>query len=156
MKKVILLAVGLIVLLSCDCPYEEFGEDRYERGYYSINRNQKNDAFYADMLLGGWQCDYPMIISGMGELLGEQSNKKYELKWMQFVSYNKCDITIQEVGNVERRVYTFSYLYDGNTIRLSRNNRTVILTIRGFVYPTLYLIDTFGRYTIEKKRAANC
>ena len=148
MKKILLLALCAL-MLSCDCYFYEEDCGRCHKQYYS--KRDGNDAFYADMLIGGWQCDYPMIINGMGELLGTQPNIRYEMKWMSFVNYSKCDITLQAVGDIDRQVYTFSYLYDGNTIRLSRNNRTIILTITGFLYPTLSLRDSYGAYKINKR-----
>ena len=156
MKKVILLLIAIISLCSCECPYEEFNEDRYERYGYNSSRNEKYDGFYADMLLGTWQCYYPMIINGIGELLGEQPNLRYEMKDIKFINHSKCDISLQPVGSVDRRVYTFSYLYDGSTLRFTRNHRTIIFTVTGYLCPELYLRDSFGKYTMAKRKAYGC
>jgi hypothetical protein len=78
------------------------------------------------------------------------------MQWISFINARKCDITFKAVGSVDSRVYTFEYLYDGNTLRFSRNNRTIIFTISGFIYPELYVSDSFGKYTITKRRAAGC
>ena len=155
MKK-ILLFISLIVLCACDCPYNEFGEYRYERGYYNSSQNAKNNDLYADMLIGGWQCSYDMLIRGIGDMLDGQSNTTYEMKWIKFIDSRKCDITFKPVGNIDARVYTFEYLYDGNTLRFTRNHRTIIFTIKGFIFPELYVADSFGKYTITKRRAAGC
>ena len=156
MKKVILFLFVFIGFLSCDCPYNEYGEDKFERGYYNSSKNVKYDKLYADMLIGKWTCYYPMIITGIGEMIGSNGSISYEMKEMRFINQTKCDITIQAAGSIERRTYTFSYLYDGNTLRFSRNNRTIILSINGFLYPELYLRDSFGRYTLKKDLAAGC
>lgn len=155
MKKILLL-ISLVALWACDCPYNEFNERKFEKGYYNSSYNSKNDAFYADMLIGGWQCSYDMNIRGIGEILDGQPNVVYQMQWVSFVNARKCDITFKAVGSVDSRVYTFEYLYDGNTLRFSRSNRTIIFTISGFIYPELYVRDSFGKYTITKRRAAGC
>jgi hypothetical protein len=156
MKKIILLLVSFVNLLSCTCPYEEFNEDRRERYGYNSSRNERNDRFYADMLLGTWQCYYPMIINGMGELVGDQPNIRYEMKEIEFINHSTCDISLQPVGSIDKRVYTFSYLYDGNALRFTKNHKTIILTLTGFLYPELYLRDSFGKYTMAKRKAYGC
>ena len=152
MKKIILLLTVFIGFISCDCP----GEDRYERGYYSVNHNQKNDRLYADLLLGTWSCYYPMTIKGTGVMIGSNTSTSFEMKSIKFIDNKRCDITIQPVGNIERSTYTFIYSYDGKSLKFTRNSYTIILAINGFLYPELYLQDSFGRYTIKKCLAAGC
>ena len=149
MKKILLL-ISLIALCACECPYREFGERRFEEPYYK----PKYDSFSANTLMGGWQCSSNMYIVGIGEILGDQPNTEYQMMWISFINYKQCDITLKAKGSVDSRVYTFDYLYDGNTLRFSLNHRTLILTLSGFIYPELYLRDSYGRYTITKKRVA--
>jgi hypothetical protein len=153
MKKILLL-LSLVALWACDCPYNEYGERRFEQGYYNSSYSSKYDKFYADVLIGGWQCSYNMNIMGIGEALDDQPNAVYQMQWISFINSRKCDITFKAVGSIESRVYTFDYLYDGNALRFSRNHRTIILTLNGFIYPELYLRDSYGRYTLTKRRVA--
>ena len=138
LSKLLLLLIALI-LASCEitCPDEL---NRAQRR----NTSTKGDVLYADMLLGTWQCYYPMIIGGM------------EFKQIKFKSGGKADITMAKQYDTEWYTETYNYAYYGNTLRFSKNGSNISLTIEGYLFPELYLRDSFGRYTLAKRRADGC
>ena len=139
MKYKPLLFLVATLLLSCECPYLE--EDRIDsRSYISSN----GDVFYAEKLLGIWQCYYPMIIGGM------------EFKQIKFMSNGKADITMAKQRDTEWYTETYDYAYYGNTLRFSRKGNNISLHIDGYLFPELYLIDSFGCYTMAKRKADGC
>ena len=142
MKKIILFISILISFISCDNPYDECYYD--ERYYLTSYSRTGKDVFYADILLGCWQCDYNMIVG------------TNELKTINFKTSNKCDITMNQIRDIDRNTYTFNYLYDGKYIKFTRNGMTFSFRISGFLYPELYLQDSFGKYTIRKISAYGC
>ena len=135
LSKLLLLLIALI-LASCEitCPDEL---DRAQRR----NTNTKGDVLYADMLLGTWQCYYPMIIGGM------------EWKQIKFMSNGKADIIMAKQHDTEWNTVTYDYAYYGNTLRFSRNGNNISFQIEGFLFPELYLRDSLGRYTMAKRSA---
>lgn len=70
-----LIALVTLIWVSCECPYQD-------ELYRAQQRKTTGDVFYADVLLGTWQCYYPMIIGGM------------EFKQIKFMSGGKADITM--------------------------------------------------------------
>ena len=135
LSKLLLLLIALI-LASCEitCPEEQ---DRTQRR----NTNMKGDVLYADMLLGTWQCYYPMIIGGM------------EFKQIKFMSNGKADIIMAKQHDTEWNTVTYDYAYYGNTLRFSRSGSNLSFQIEGFLFPELYLRDSLGRYTMAKRSA---
>ena len=154
-KKIFFLLALNIFLSSCQYPYDDFNCRKYDCNYDWYNGYHDDGFLHESVLLGTWECYYPMIITGLGEIIGTQPNIRYEMKQMKF-GVNYCDILISEIGSVERKMYTFNYLYDGSTLRFSRNNRTIIFKIDGYIYPELFISDSFGKYTIKKNKAAEC
>ena len=134
----ILIALVALVCASCECPYQNELDRAHQR------KSSTGDVFYADMLLGTWQCYYPMIIGGM------------EFKQIKFMSGGKADITMAKQYDTEWYTETYNYAYYGNTLRFSRSGSNISLTIEGYLFPELYLRDSFGRYTIAKRRAEGC
>ena len=55
----LLIALVALICVSCECPYQDELDRAQQR------KSSTGDVFYADVLLGTWQCYYPMIISGM-------------------------------------------------------------------------------------------
>jgi hypothetical protein len=131
------LVVGVLFCISCECPYQ----DELDRAQ---QRKTTGDVFYADVLLGTWQCYYPMIIGGV------------EFKQIKFMSGGKVDITMAKQRDTEWFTETYNYAYYGNTLRFSRSGSNISLTIDGYLFPELYLRDSFGRYTMAKRRAEGC
>ena len=133
----LLFVLVALVCVSCECPYQ----DELERAH---QHKTTGDVFYADVLLGTWQCYYPMIICGI------------EFKQIKFMSGGKADITMAKQYDTEWYTETYNYAYYGNTLRFSRNGSNISLTIEGYLFPELYLRDSFGRYTLAKRRADGC
>jgi len=133
----LLVVLFALIWTSCECPYQ----DELSRAH---QRKATGDVFHADILLGTWQCYYPMIIGGI------------EFKQIKFMSGGKADITMSRQYDTEWYTETYNYAYYGNTLRFSRSGSNISLTIEGYLYPELYLRDSFGRYTMAKRRAAGC
>ena len=117
-------ALLALIMVSCECPYQ----DELDRAQ---QRKTTGDVFHADVLLGTWQCYYPMIIGGV------------EFKQIKFMSGGKADITMAKQHDTEWYTETYNYAY-------------ISLTIDGYLFPELYLRDSFGRYTMAKRRADGC
>ncbi len=132
--RISLVVLGVLSCTSCECPYQ----DELERAHH--RQTSTGDVFYADKLLGTWQCYYPMIIGGM------------EFKQIKFMSGGKADITMARQYDTEWFTETYNYAYSGNTLRFSRSGSNFSLTIEGYLFPELYLRDSFGCYTIVKRR----
>lgn len=128
--KQLLCVVASLLLLSCECPFKE------EREKYTA----QSDSFYADVLIGTWQCYYPMIIGGV------------EYKQIVFMSNGKADITMAQQRDTDWYTETYSYAYYGSTLRFSKGMNNISLHIDSFLFPELYLSDSFGRYTMAKRR----
>lgn len=137
--KPILYIVTAWLMLSCECPYLE--EKKVNSQSYISNNG---DVFYADKLLGTWQCYYPMIIGGV------------EFKEIKFLSNGKADITMAKQRDTDWYTETYDYSYYGSTLRLSRNGSNISLHIDGYLFPELYLSDSFGSYTMAKRRSDGC
>ena len=135
MKYKLIICLFATMLVSCECPYQD--EDR-------INTNTKGDTFYAEKLLGTWQCYYPMIIGGV------------EFKEIKFMSNGKADITMAKQYNTDWYTETYDYAYYGNTLRFSKTGSNISLHIDGYIFPELYLKDSFGRYTMAKRKSDGC
>ena len=134
----LLFVLFALILVSCECPYQ----DELDRAQY--RKYSSGDVFYAEKLLGTWQCYYPMIIGGV------------EFKQIKFMDGGKADITMAKQHDTEWYTETYNYAYYGNTLRFSRSGSNISLTIEGYLFPELYLRDSFGRYTIAKRRADGC
>ena len=134
----LLFVLVALVYVSCECPYQDELDRAHQR------KSSTGDVFYADVLLGTWQCNYPMIIGGM------------EFKQIKFMSSGMADITMAKQYDTEWYTDTYNYAYYGNTLRFSKNGSNISLTIEGYLFPELYLRDSFGRYTLAKRRADGC
>ena len=55
----VLIAIAALICGSCECPYQDEQDRAHQR------KSSTGDVFYADVLLGTWQCYYPMIIGVM-------------------------------------------------------------------------------------------
>ena len=131
----LLFTLFALILVSCECPYQ----DELNRAQQRIT-NINGDVFYADVLLGTWQCYYPMVIGGV------------EFKQIMFMSDGRADITMAKQNDTEWYTETYNYAYYGNTLRFSRNESNISLTIEGYLFPELYLRDSFGHYTLAKRK----
>ena len=139
--KQVLYLMSAWLLLSCECPYLEKEDYGYQQ---NTRRSVNGDVFYAEKLLGTWQCYYPMIIGGM------------EFKQIKFMSNGKADITMAKQRDTEWYTETYDYAYYGSTLRFSRNGSNISLHIDGYLFPELYLRDSFGSYTMAKRKSDGC
>lgn len=139
--KQVLCLMSAWLLLSCECPYLEKEDYGYQQ---NTRRSVNGDVFYAEKLLGTWQCYYPMIIGGM------------EFKQIKFMSNGKADITMAKQRDTEWYTETYDYAYYGSTLRFSRNGSNISLHIDGYLFPELYLRDSFGSYTMAKRKSDGC
>ena len=135
MKYKLIICLFATMLVSCECPYQN--EDR-------INTSTKGDAFYAEKLLGTWQCYYPMIIGGV------------EFKEIKFMSNGKADITMAKQYNTDWYTETYDYAYYGNTLRFSKTGSNFTFKVEGYLFPELYLMDSLSRYTMAKRKSDGC
>lgn len=142
-KQLFFLGATLL-MLSCECPYLEERSSLEEEKSSVYHRTVQGDVLYADNLLGTWQCYYPMIVGGV------------EFKEIKFMSNGKADITMAKQRDTEWYTETYDYAYYGSTLRFSRNGSNISFHIDGFIFPELYLNDSFGRYTMAKRRADGC
>ncbi len=146
-RYIVLLVILIISFASCECPYAEwddYGYREYRGTTARITYNQ--DYFCAEKLLGTWQMDYGCIVGNV------------ELKEIKFLDGKRCDIVMAIVRNPDWFTETWTYTYYGNTIKFARNDGWTNITffINGYVFPELYLQDSFGRYTWRKVRAYGC
>jgi hypothetical protein len=141
----IIILISHLLLISCDCPYcDEYDIYGFKENKYGIHYS--NDSFCYEKLLGTWQMDYGCIVGNI------------ELKEIKFIDGIRCDITMAQVRNIDWFTETWTYTYYGNTIKFARNDgRTVIsFAIKGYIWPELYLQDSFGNYTWRKVRSYGC
>lgn len=143
MKKFICLITLSIFLVSCDCPYWYFDDEPNCDEYTSSSIHYSSDVFYADILLGTWQCEYGFIVG------------EYEFKQIKFLDGNIADITIAKQYDTDWFTYTYSYSYYGNQIRFTRNGRTIQFNMKDYIFPQLFLQDSFGVYTIKKVKSSD-
>lgn len=129
----LLIALFALICASCDCPLDDL--DRAQ-----LRKKNTGNEFCAEDLIGTWQCSYNMIIGGM------------EFKQIRFMSNGKADIVMAESQNTDWNTETFSYAYYGNTLRFSKGRTNISLTVKGWLFPELYLYDSFGTYIITQRR----
>ena len=146
MKKVFCLIVVVLTLVSCEkfCPRCGNYETRCycnkgSSGYY----NSYNDYFCADKLIGTWQMDYNIgYYNGLGA----------ELKSIQFFNNHKCDITYEVPYDPTWWTDTYTYTYTSGYIKFSKERSSFSFKVRGYLFPELYLQDSFGNYTWRRVR----
>ncbi len=131
--RLLLWLMSVVLLMSCECPLSD--EEKRGRDVAS-----NGDQFYADMLIGTWQCDYQMVIAG------------YEFKQIVFLSNGKADITMAKEHDTDWFTETYSYAYYGSTLRFSKGRNNISLNIEGYLFPELYVRDSFGCYTLTKRK----
>ena len=75
-----------------------------------------------------------------------------EYKEIVFMKNGKADITMAKQRDTDWYTETYDYAYYGKTLRFSKERNNISLNIDGFLFPELYLSDSFGHYTIAKRR----
>ena len=142
MKKVLFLLFTALFFVSCDCPY--CGKRKCICNDYGVRYDY--DYFYADKLLGEWQICYPCFVGNV------------ELKSVKFFDGYRCDITMSQARSSEWVTETWSYSYNGSYITFSNkfNRNSISFKVNGYIYPELYLQDSFGKYTWRKIKPYSC
>ena len=79
-----------------------------------------------------------------------------EFKSMDFKDESVVDIELVKVYDTDRRFYTFSYAYTGKTLKFSRKGSTISFSFENYIWPEVFLRDSFGRYTMRKVKAYGC
>jgi len=143
MSRIIIFLIGIISLTSCEpyCP---------RCGYYdhciciTYKPNHGGDYFYAEKLLGTWQCSHNTIVGTMN------------IKEIDFINQYKCDIVYSIANETTYYTKTYSYAYDGNYIKFTDGFDTFIFHIDGYLFPELYLRSSYDKYTWRKVKSHGC
>ena len=133
-----LLFVLALTLAACECPYLE--EKRHS--YY--NYKNQGDHLTADLLPGLWQCYYPMYVGNV------------EFKEVRVFSNGKADIIMEKVGGSDYYAETFRWRYDGKFLSFTKDNTSYQFQITGYLWPELFLRDSYGKYTWAFRRSEDC
>ena len=144
-KKALSLIVIFLALVSCEkyCPHcGEYYTNRHMCSNYGV-KYSSNDHFCAETLLGTWQMDYNRV-NGI------------ELKQIEFFDGHKCDVTYQVGYDPDWLTDTFTYTYTSGYVKLNKGRASFAFKVRGFLWPELYLQDSFGNYTWRKVRSYGC
>jgi len=142
MKKILFLLLA-IFFVSCECPY--CGQTKCRCGYDDYGIIYEYDQFYANKLLGEWQICYGCKVGGI------------ELKDIKFFSSKRCDIVMLKSRSIDLYTETWSYSYTGSYIRFYNNSgNSFSFKVKGYIYPELYLQDSFGEYTWRKIKPYDC
>lgn len=139
MRKIILLIAIIASVCSCEryCPFcDDHGDCDHCGNKPTLT--YKSDSFYADKLIGTWQCSYNTVVG------------KMNLKTIEFIDSRRCDITYSEYQEVDWYTETFIYSYSGQYLKFSRNGVTFSFHIKDYIFPELYVEDSFGKYTWKK------
>ena len=133
-----LLFVLALTLAACERPYLE--EQRHS--YY--NYKNQGDHLTADLLPGLWQCYYPMYVGNV------------EFKEVRVFSNGKADIIMEKVGGSDYYAETFRWRYDGKFLSFTKGNTSYQFQITGYLWPELFLRDSYGKYTWAFRRSEDC
>lgn len=145
LKKYIILVLVALCAISCEpyCPqcgyYGHCGCSNYN---YQVNYG--GDNFYAEKLLGTWQCSHNTVVGDIN------------IKEIEFINQYKCDIIYSVSNQTTYRTKTYSYTYVNNYIKFSDGFDTFMFHIEGYLFPELYLRDSFNKYTWRKVKSHGC
>jgi hypothetical protein len=90
-------------------------------------------------LIGVWQIDYN---------IGYERGLGMTPKQIQFFNNHTCDITYSVGRETEWWTDTYTYTYTGSYIRFNNGyGSSFSFKVRGYLFPELYLEDSFGYYT---------
>jgi hypothetical protein len=138
MKKVFLMViVSLLAFVSCECPFEEWRETQYS--YEDGGINYDGDVLRANMIYGTWGT---IGCNPVG----------YEFKQIRFYRDGECDVVLSFPGSNDWRTETWTYYFVRNTFTLDRGDSYTVFrfTVRKFIYPELYVQDSFSQSQYSK------
>ena len=149
MRKYIFIMVSILCLASCKwhrdyCHHcgQYFDCCRCNQYYHSYYA-PKDDGFTAKTLIGVWQANYSYNYE---KFLG------FTPKQFNFVNERYCDITYSVGSSSDWYTETYTYSYSSGYIKFARNGKTFSFKINEFIYPTLTLSDSHGKYEWYKKQ----
>jgi hypothetical protein len=144
MKKGFLLAIASLMLMSlafvsCECPFKDWESRTDEYVYEDGGINYEGDVFKAKMIIGTWGT---IGCNPVG----------YEFKQIHFYSDGECDVVLSFPGSNDWRTETWTYYFVRNTFTLDRGDSYTVFrfTIRKFIYPELYVQDSFSQSQYSK------
>lgn len=159
MKKILFYVFIIITLTSCTCPYcHEYPcicDCEYKQ---SITKGGSSDYFSAATLVGEWQMvgyhDNEYMngcgIIPKGIIFAKQEDGEFGRCTMTYsVDKNPQWYQMDLEYNYVRRELTF---YRINSV--GKLEKFISFTYRGFLFPTLTIEDSFGRYEWNKVRVA--
>ena len=143
MKKLLLLLVTLC-FIACECPYCGYTNCRCGNGHERYGVYYDYDYFCSNDLLGEWQVCYGCNFGSA------------EIKDIKFFNNYYCDIIMS--NGSDWYTETWRYNYYGSTIKFTRigGNGSYSFKIDGYIYPELYIKDSFGSYTFRKIKPYSC
>ena len=130
------MLLATVMLAACECPYLD--EKR------SLHYETQGDRLTADLLPGLWQCYYPMYVGNV------------EFKEVRIFSNGKADIIMEKVGGSDYYAETYKWRYDGKYLSFTKGNTTYQFQITGYLWPELFLRDSYGKYTWAFRRSEDC
>lgn len=130
------MLLAATMLAACECPYLNEKRSQYH--------NTQGDRLTADLLPGLWQCYYPMYVGNV------------EFKEVRIFSNGKADIIMEKVGGSDYYAETYKWRYDGKYLSFTKGNTTYQFQITGYLWPELFLRDSYGKYTWAFRRSEDC
>lgn len=132
-KHLITLMMLILALASC----EDYPEDYCPHATQS-SRTNGQQVLTVKKLIGTWQCSYDMRVGTT------------ELKQIRFINETECEIIESELYSTDWTTYSYAWTAYGGYIKFARNSKSFSFKIDDYIWPEVYLRDSFGRYTIKK------
>ena len=135
-KKILLLLIAIVCFASCDWEYcKRCGEFRRD---CVCHNTYHSDYFCAETLIGIWQ---------MHTVVGT-----VELKEIEFFDGHKCDITYSEGRDPDWFTDTYTYTFTSGYIKFNKGRSSFSFKVKDFIFPSLWVKDSFGTYEWRKTR----
>lgn len=132
-KQRMTLLMLILTLASCEyypddwCPYDS-----------QPSRSNQRNPLTVEKLIGTWQCSYDTRVGTTN------------LKQIRFINYTQCEIIECEVYDTEWRTLPYAWTTYGGYIKFSGNNKNFSFKIEDYIWPELYIRDSFGIYSLRK------
>lgn len=142
MHKFLSILLVAVMFLSCErLEYEEECCPKAKRSFpeYNSGIHYAGDVFHEDVLFGHWRCD-DINIGGTGLVI-------YEIT---FSNDGKCDIVQGGLYDPFTSTMTYKYRVNGRNISFMNNQFNFGFTIGKYIWPSLFISDSFGTYEIRK------
>jgi len=141
MRKLLSILLISVLLFSCErLEYEEECCPKLKRNIPEHDGiRYASDAFHADVLIGHWRCD-DINIGATGLVI-------YEIT---FSEDGKCDIVQGALYDSFTSTMTYKYRLNGRNISFMNSQFKFEFRIENYIWPSLFLSDSFGKYEIRK------